>query len=75
MCAVPGRRDLAFLITRCSNDAHRGDTGGWTRIREYVKQGYLRVSYMYTTQNLAEFFTKSLPVKSFQRIRKYLMNY
>ena len=47
----------------------------WSRIREYVKQGYLRVSHIYTTQNLADFFTKPLPVKPFQRIRKYLMNY
>ena len=47
----------------------------WSRIREYVKQGYLRVSHIFTNQNLADFFTKPLPVKPFQRIRKQLMNY
>jgi len=47
----------------------------WFRIREFVKQDYIRVSHIYTRQNLADFFTKPLPVPAFKLLRQYLMNY
>ena len=47
----------------------------WFRIREFVKQDYVRVSHIYTHQNIADFFTKPLPSTTFQAFRQYLMNY
>ena len=46
----------------------------WFRLREFVKEGYLRVSHIYTDQNVADFFTKPLQKEPFLRMRRFLMN-
>lgn len=46
----------------------------WFRIREYIKEGLIRVSHIFTAQNVADFFTKALERKTFLRMRRFLMN-
>ena len=46
----------------------------WFRMREFVKQSYVRVSHIFTHQNVADFFTKPLIPKVFLRFRRLLMN-
>ena len=43
-------------------------------IRECVENGRLRVPYVATADNMADFFTKPLPSKSFFRMRNEIMN-
>ena len=46
----------------------------WFRLREFVKEGFLRVSHIYTDQNVADFFTKPLAKEPFLKMRRFLMN-
>ena len=43
-------------------------------IRECVENMQLRVPYVKTTDNMADFFTKPLPAKTFFRMRDTIMN-
>ena len=43
-------------------------------IRECVEEGRLRVPYVATTENMADFFTKPLPAKTFFFMRDKIMN-
>ena len=43
-------------------------------IRECVEEGRIRVPYVATADNMADFFTKPLPAKSFFRMRDIIMN-
>ena len=43
-------------------------------IRECVEDGRLRVPFVSTVDNMADFFTKPLPAKSFFRMRDIIMN-
>ena len=43
-------------------------------IRECVENGRIRVPYVATADNMADFFTKPLPAKSFFRMRDIIMN-
>ena len=47
----------------------------WFRLREFVKERFVRVFHIFTHQNAADFFTKPLDREPFQRIRRLLMNY
>ena len=46
----------------------------WFRIREFIKEGFVKVSHVFSAQNVADFFTKPLPKDPFLRLRRYLMN-
>ena len=46
----------------------------WFRLREFVKAGFVRISHIFTQQNVADFFTKPLQAESFLRMRRFLMN-
>ena len=46
----------------------------WFRIREYIKEGLVRVCHIFTTQNVSDFFTKALEKAPFLRLRQFLMN-
>ena len=46
----------------------------WFRLREFVKEGFVRISHIYTQQNVADFFTKPLQKDNFLRLRRFLMN-
>ena len=43
-------------------------------VRELVEEHVIRVQYVNTTNNLADFFTKPLPAKSFFKLRDIIMN-
>ena len=43
-------------------------------IRECVEEGRLRVPFVATADNMADFFTKPLPSKSFFSMRDVIMN-
>ena len=43
-------------------------------IRECVENGRLRVPYVATANNMADFFTKPLPPKRFKFLRRRVMN-
>ena len=43
-------------------------------IRECVENGRMRVPYVATADNMADFFTKPLPAKNFFRMRDIIMN-
>ena len=43
-------------------------------IRECVEDGRIRVPFVSTTDNMADFFTKPLPSKHFFRMRDEIMN-
>ena len=43
-------------------------------IRECVEEGRIRVPYVATADNMADFFTKPLPAKTFFRMRDIIMN-
>ena len=43
-------------------------------VRELVEQHTLQVQYVQSTENLADFFTKPLPPKSFFKLRDIIMN-
>ena len=46
----------------------------WFRLREFVKAGFVRISHIFTQQNVADFFTKPLQKDAFLRMRRFLMN-
>ena len=46
----------------------------WFRLREFVKAGFVKISHIFTQQNVADFFTKPLQKDSFLRLRRFLMN-
>ena len=46
----------------------------WFRLREFVKEGYVRVMHIFTADNVADFFTKPLGKDDFVRFRRFLMN-
>ena len=46
----------------------------WFRLREFVKESFVRVMHIFTTDNVADFFTKPLPKDQFLRFRRFLMN-
>ena len=43
-------------------------------VRELVERGQLEVPYVKTAENLADFFTKPLAVKTFRAMRDKIMN-
>jgi hypothetical protein len=43
-------------------------------IRELVEDGQIRVPFVRTDDNLADFFTKALPPKQFRAVRDVIMN-
>ena len=43
-------------------------------MRELVERGQLEVPYVKTAENLADFFTKPLAVKTFRAMRDKIMN-
>ena len=43
-------------------------------IRELVEENRIRVPYVNTADNLADFFTKPLPAKQFFAMRNRIMN-
>ena len=67
-----GAIDLAY------NPEHHARTKHIDRrhffIRECVEEGKLRVPYVTTTENMADFFTKPLPSKTFFYMRDAIMN-
>ena len=67
-----GARDLAY------NPEHHSKTHHIERchffIREMVENERLRVPYVNTADNMADFFTKALPVKPFVAMRALIMN-
>ena len=42
------------------------------KVRDYIRQQQLRVRHIRTDVNVADFFTKQLPKKDYQRYRDYL---
>ena len=46
----------------------------WFRLREFVKEGFVRVMHIFTNDNVADFFTKPLGKDQFLRFRRFLMN-
>ena len=46
----------------------------WFRLREFVKEGFIRVLHIFTNDNVADFFTKALNKDQFLRFRRFLMN-
>ena len=44
------------------------------KIRELVESGEVKVEYVESLKNFAEFFTKPLPRKEFESFRKEIMN-
>ena len=67
-----GARDLAY------NPEHHDKTKHIERrhfyVREMVEAMRIRVPFVSTTENLADFFTKALPSKSFHVMRDRIMN-
>ena len=43
-------------------------------VREMVEQGHIRVPFVGTADNLADFFTKPLPARQFLALRARIMN-
>ena len=46
----------------------------WFRLREFVKETFVRVVHIFTDDNVADFFPKPLEAEKFIRFRRYLMN-
>ena len=46
----------------------------WFRLREFVKEGFVRVMHIFTNDNVADFFTKPVGKDQFLRFRRFLMN-
>ena len=44
------------------------------KIRDRIKEGKLRVTFVPTKVNLADFFTKGLPTDAFSRFKRVIMN-
>ena len=44
------------------------------KIRELVESGEVKVEYVESLKNFADFFTKPLPRKEFELFRKEIMN-
>ena len=42
------------------------------KIRDYIRQLYLRVAYIPTHMNVADFFTKALDYKAFNKFRTHI---
>ena len=71
-CDNQGAIDLAY------NPEHHQKTKHIDRrhfyVRELVERGQLEVPYVKTAENLADFFTKPLAVKTFRAMRDRIMN-
>ena len=71
-CDNQGAIDLAY------NPEHHQKTKHIDRrhfyVRELVERGQLEVPYVKTAENLADFFTKPLAVKTFRAMRDKIMN-
>ena len=67
-----GARDLAY------NAEHHDKTKHVLRrhfyVRELVENHRLRVPFVATVNNIADFFTKALPPKQFEAMRDRIMN-
>ena len=72
-CDNQGAIDLAY-----DNPEHHQKTKYIDRrhfyVRELVERGQLEVPYVKTAENLADFFTKPLAVKTFRAMRDKIMN-
>ena len=44
------------------------------KTRDYIEAGILSFTYVDTSDNIADFFTKSLARPAFSRFRRFLMN-
>ena len=44
------------------------------RFRELVEDHVIQVQYVHSADNLADFFTKALPAKTFFKLRNIIMN-
>ena len=72
------RMDNKSAIDLAYNPEHHARTKHIDRrhyfIRECVEEGKLRVPFVATADNMADFFTKPLPAKTFYHMRDVIMN-
>jgi hypothetical protein len=68
-------KGMTFLVKNpMTSSASRNLDVKWFRLREFIKERYLRVWHIFTHQNIADFFTKPLEKADFERMRHFLMN-
>ena len=67
-----GARDLAYNPEHHQRSKHIDRRHFY--VRETIENGELTVPYVKTDDNLADFFTKSLPAKKFFPLRDKIMN-
>ena len=65
-------RDLAYNPEHHDKTKHIPRKYFW--LRELVEEHRITVPYVNTLDNMADFFTKSLPAKSFFKMRDHIMN-